>query len=60
VCRYDNSQQVDGKEEKRPYTPINQKDGELNLMIKSYATGKASKQIGQLKAGDTIEIMVTY
>lgn len=54
-------QTIDGKEEKRPYTPINtadgEKNGEINLMIKSYPTGKASKQIGQLSVGDSLELM---
>jgi len=48
--------QVEGKEEKRPYTPVKQKDGEVNLLIKSYASGKVSKAIGQLKVGDTIDL----
>jgi len=47
---------VDGKEHTNPYTPVSQTDGELNLLIKSYPHGTLSKKIGELKAGDSINI----
>ncbi|EFC39823.1 predicted protein [Naegleria gruberi] len=41
----------------RPYTPINKSDdvGKMELLVKSYPTGKLSKHFSQLAVGDQIE-----
>lgn len=38
------------------YTPVPSVNGELNLMVKVYPTGRMSKYLGSLKVGDSVEI----
>ena len=48
---------VDGETVIRPYTPINRPSdiGFMDLLIKTYPTGKLSKYFHQLKVGDSVE-----
>lgn len=41
----------------RPYTPVSSPEvtGHLDLVIKTYPTGKMSKHMGEMKVGDTLD-----
>lgn len=48
--------EIDGKEVIRPYTPIHQAPGELNLLVKMYPRGNMSVHLASLRVGDTLQL----